>query len=125
MNDAPAFDEMTPAHGGVRRSYQGLSEWLSHIQASQLEAKRLEADLLFRRLGITFAVYGAGADPERLIPFDVIPRILSQEEWSGLSRGLVQRVKALNLFLRDIYHEAEIVRAGRIPADLVTAILVG
>ena len=114
-----AFDEMTAADGSVRPAYAELSTWLKRMPAEQIGRKRQEADLLFRRLGITFAVYGEGGDPERLIPFDVIPRIITNDEWTALSEGLVQRVKALNAFLYDVYHDMDIVRAGKIPRELV------
>ncbi len=115
----PAFDEMTDAAGAVRIPYQGYSRWLKNVPADVPAKRRHEADTLFRRLGITFAVYGEGGDTERLIPFDIVPRILAASEWARLKRGLEQRVKALNAFLHDIYHEQEIIRAGKIPADLI------
>ena len=116
---AVAFDEMNGGNGDIRQAYQELSRWLSETPPDALEYRRHEAELLFRRIGITFAVYGDAAAQERLIPFDVIPRILSGKEWARLETGLKQRVRALNLFLRDIYHEREILRAGRIPEDLI------
>ena len=81
--------------------------------------KQSEAEALFRRIGITFAVYGEGGDPDRLIPFDMFPRMFSAREWFKLERGIKQRARALNAFLADIYNRGEIVRAGRIPAHLV------
>lgn len=116
---AVAFDEMNGGNGDIRQAYQELSRWLSETPPDALEYRRHEAELLFRRIGITFAVYGDAAAQERLIPFDVIPRILSGKEWERLKAGLKQRVRALNLFLRDIYHERDILRAGRIPEDLI------
>ncbi len=116
---AVAFDEMNGSNGDIRQAYQELSRWLSETPPDALEYRRHEAELLFRRIGITFAVYGDAAAQERLIPFDVIPRILSGKEWARLETGLKQRVRALNLFLRDIYHERDILRAGRIPEDLI------
>lgn len=115
----PAFDEMTDAAGGVRLPYQGYARWLKNAPADMPAKRRHEADTLFRRLGITFAVYGEGGDTERLIPFDIVPRILAASEWARLKRGLEQRVKALNAFLHDLYHGQDIVRAGKIPADLI------
>lgn len=103
----------------VRAPYRGLATWLERTPAELLAQKRREADILFRRLGITFAVYGEGGDIERLIPFDIIPRVLSAEEWRFLERGLKQRVKALNLFIADIYAKQDILKAGKLPADLV------
>ena len=113
-----AFDEMN-AEAGVRPAYQGISAWIAQHGLKALATKRGEAEALFRRVGITFAVYGEGGDPERLIPFDVIPRILAKSEWDRLARGLTQRVKALNAFIGDVYGGQEIVRAGRIPAALI------
>jgi uncharacterized circularly permuted ATP-grasp superfamily protein len=84
-----------------------------------LARKRAEADLIFRRVGITFAVYGSDAGTERLIPFDIIPRIIPSSEWQQLQTGLKQRVQALNLFIHDIYHDQNIVKAGVLPADQV------
>ncbi|HEY4252627.1 MAG TPA: circularly permuted type 2 ATP-grasp protein [Roseomonas sp.] len=107
------------AADGVRPSYAGIARWLDGTSPKALDLKRREAELLFRRLGITFAVYGEGGDPERLIPFDLIPRIIGRGEWDRLSRGLEQRVRALNLFLQDVYGKREILRAGRIPEQLV------
>jgi uncharacterized circularly permuted ATP-grasp superfamily protein len=86
---------------------------------ADLARKREEANILFRRLGITFAVYGEGGDTERLIPFDLIPRVISAGEWSALSAGLIQRVKAINEFLHDIYHNQDILKSGKIPTELV------
>jgi uncharacterized circularly permuted ATP-grasp superfamily protein len=114
-----AFDEM--GQGQVRSAYAEVAAWLARTPAHELEAKRAEAELLFRRVGITFAVYGEGGDPERLIPFDIIPRILGRGEWDRLSAGLAQRVRALNAFLADCYGAQEILKAGKIPTRLVTA----
>jgi uncharacterized circularly permuted ATP-grasp superfamily protein len=112
--ETAAFDEMF--HQGVcRPPYQAIENWLRSVPPELLARKHHEAEILFRRLGITFNVYSEGGNPERTIPFDIIPRILDVEEWAFLEQGLRQRVKALNAFLRDIYHEQEILRAGRIP----------
>ena len=116
---AKAFDEMTLAGGACRDAYKGLSQWLQWTPTDFLRMKRQEADVLFRRLGITFAVYGEGGDPERLIPFDIIPRVLSASEWQRMEDGLRQRVKTLNMFLNDVYHDQEILKAGIIPEKLV------
>ena len=116
---AVAFDEMKGADGGVRPAYGELARWLDEVPADVLDYRRREAELLFRRIGITFAVYGEADAQERLIPFDVIPRIMSGTEWRLLEKGLTQRVKALNMFLMDIYGAREILRAGVVPDDLV------
>ena len=84
-----------------------------------LAQKKAEAEALFRRIGITFAVYGEGGDTERLIPFDMMPRVFTEAEWRKLERGVKQRARALNAFLFDVYHRAEIIKAGVVPADLV------
>jgi len=113
-----AFDEMRD-EVGIRAAYRGVYDWLSKTPPQALERLAHEAELLFRRLGITFAVYGEGGDPDRLIPFDVVPRIIAAAEWRMLTAGLTQRVRALNAFLADIYGEQEILRAGKIPASVV------
>jgi len=114
-----AFDEMNGFGDGVRTPYRELSEWLGTQELQHLAAKSSEAEILFRRTGITFNVYGADEATERLIPFDIIPRIISNSEWRRLEAGIDQRVRALNAFMYDIYHRQEILKAGRIPADLV------
>ena len=114
-----AFDEMRGLDGEIRPAYLELSAWLKEIPPDVLEQRRSEAELLFRRIGITFAVYGEAEAQERLIPFDVIPRILSAAEWDLIRRGLEQRVKAINLYIKDVYSRREILRAGVVPEDLV------
>src|SRR5476651_2578114 len=113
------FDEMKGHDGGVRPAYDELSRWLEEVPPDVLDYRRREAELLFRRIGITFAVYGEADAQERLIPFDVIPRIISGPEWRLLETGLKQRVKAINMFLKDVYGAREILRAGIVPDDLV------
>jgi uncharacterized circularly permuted ATP-grasp superfamily protein len=113
-----AFDE-TGGPGACRPAYDVVRQWLDQVPAEWLALKQKEAELLFRRIGVTFAVYAEGGDPERLIPFDIIPRILGADEWDFLARGLTQRVLALNAFLYDVYHARDIVRAGAIPERLV------
>ncbi|HRO11937.1 MAG TPA: circularly permuted type 2 ATP-grasp protein, partial [Amaricoccus sp.] len=103
----------------VRPAYAGLVDWVERTPREVLEQKKQEAEALFRRIGITFAVYGEGGDTERLIPFDMMPRVFTEREWRRLERGVKQRARALNAFLWDVYHRAEIVRAGVVPADLV------
>ncbi|MFQ6756551.1 circularly permuted type 2 ATP-grasp protein [Cereibacter sphaeroides] len=105
--------------GRVRPHYRQLEDWTKAMPAELREMKQAEAEALFRRIGITFAVYGEGGDPDRLIPFDMFPRVFTAREWSRLERGIKQRARALNAFLCDVYGRGEIVRAGRIPARLV------
>ena len=113
------FDEMVGRDGAVRDAYQAVDRWLVETDPALLEQRRREAEVLFMRIGITFAVYGEGGDPERIIPFDIVPRVIDATEWERLARGLEQRVKALNLFLCDIYADREILRAGVIDEALV------
>jgi uncharacterized circularly permuted ATP-grasp superfamily protein len=114
-----AFDEMNGHDVEVRTAYAILDDWLKSQSPELLEQRCQEAELLFRRIGITFAVYGEAESTERLIPFDVIPRIISSAEWDILQRGLEQRVRAINLYLNDIYSARAILKAGIIPEDLV------
>jgi uncharacterized circularly permuted ATP-grasp superfamily protein len=116
---ATAYDEMRDGEGCVRSHYREFDAWLAGMPANRLAQKRAEADSLFRRTGITFAVYGEEAGAERLIPFDVIPRIITAAEWQKLFNGLTQRVRALNAFIADIYHDQDILKEGRIPPEQV------
>ncbi len=117
------FDEMHDARQTVRAHYRAYDQWLSQQPGSAMRARREEAEVIFRRVGITFAVYGAkdedGSGTERLIPFDLIPRIIPRQEWREMEAGLRQRVTALNRFLHDVYHDQEILKAGIVPADEV------
>jgi uncharacterized circularly permuted ATP-grasp superfamily protein len=122
MNTKPTpsfFNEMCTDSNVVRDIYQRYAQWQKHLPDGILERKSAEAELLFRRMGITFAVYGEADGAERLIPFDIVPRIFGAAEWQRLETGLKQRVKALNAFLHDIYHDQEIIRAGVISAHQV------
>ncbi|HYN53352.1 MAG TPA: circularly permuted type 2 ATP-grasp protein [Methylotenera sp.] len=112
--EASKLDEQS-----VREIYSAYNHWLKDVPHQQLDSKRQEAELLFRRVGITFNVYGDSDGAERLIPFDVIPRLLSAKEWAKLSAGAIQRVRALNMFLHDIYHKQEIIQAGIVHASIL------
>lgn len=114
-----AYDEMLDAAGNVRPHYRAYAEWLARQPADVMAARQIEADLSFRRVGITFSVAGDAAGTERLIPFDLVPRIIPADEWRRLDAGLKQRVRALNMFIHDIYHGHDIVRAGVVPAEQV------
>jgi uncharacterized circularly permuted ATP-grasp superfamily protein len=114
-----AFDEMMGAKGEVRQHYQGFAKWLSEQSPEVIATKRAEADLSFRRVGITFAVYGDEKGTERLIPFDLVPRVIPAAEWRRLEAGLKQRVRALNMFIHDVYHQQNIVRAGIVPPEQI------
>jgi uncharacterized circularly permuted ATP-grasp superfamily protein len=116
---AGVFDEMLHTEGEPRSHYAAYQQWLAGISAGSMEGKRAEADLIFRRLGITFSVYGEEGGTERLIPSDVVPRIIAGEEWAKLELGLAQRVRAINRFLHDIYHGQDILKAGLIPPEQI------
>ncbi len=117
------FDEMHAAGAAVRSHYSTYAGWLQRQADSAMQARRAEAEMIFRRVGITFAVYGAkdedGAGTERLIPFDLIPRVIPRHEWVEMEAGLRQRVQALNAFIHDVYHGQRILKAGIVPAEQV------
>ncbi len=113
------FDEMLAGGTAVRAPYERFHAWFRQQDPEALAEKAGEAENFFRRTGITFAVYGQADASERLIPFDLVPRIISGAEWAKLAHGIEQRVKALNAFLHDIYHDQEIVRAGKLPRSLI------
>ena len=123
------FDEMysrLPASGDageVRKHYEAYARWLQAQDPQTMAARREEAEMIFRRVGITFAVYGDkdedGSGTERLIPFDLIPRVIAAKEWKAMEAGLVQRVTALNRFIHDVYHDQEILKAGVIPREQI------
>ena len=113
------YDEMFGGGGDVREPYREYHDWVNSEDPGQLLRKSAEAETFFRRTGITFNVYGDAENTERLIPFDVVPRILSAWQWSKLARGIEQRVRAINAFLYDLYHQQEIIKAGRIPERLI------
>ncbi|HZF14747.1 MAG TPA: circularly permuted type 2 ATP-grasp protein [Steroidobacteraceae bacterium] len=114
-----AFNEMQLPDGSYRPHYARYAEWLAEQAEERLSRKRAEADSLFHRVGITFAIDGEHEGMERLIPFDVMPRVVPIDEWRALEKGLKQRVRALNAFIHDIYHEQDILRAKRVPAEQV------
>ncbi|MDO9238126.1 MAG: circularly permuted type 2 ATP-grasp protein [Aquabacterium sp.] len=117
------FDEMNATSTDLREHYKTYGRWLGQQTSELMRSRRDEAEMIFRRVGITFAVYGDkdedGAGTERLIPFDLIPRVIPAAEWREMERGLKQRVTALNRFLEDVYHGQDILRAGIIPAEPV------
>ncbi|MEM9370483.1 MAG: circularly permuted type 2 ATP-grasp protein, partial [Pseudomonadota bacterium] len=110
---------MTGDGGDLRAAYERVAAWIEETGEDRLRQRSAEAEAIFRRIGITFAVYGEGGDPERLIPFDMVPRVFAAAEWAHLKRGIEQRARALNAFLYDVYHRGEILRAGVVPENLV------
>ena len=119
----PSFDEMRASATAVREHYRGYDRWLAQQPSDVMLSRREEAEMIFRRVGITFAVYGAkdedGSGTERLIPFDLIPRVIPAHEWVEMEKGLAQRVQALNRFIRDVYHGQDIIKAGIVPAEQI------
>ncbi len=119
MNADAPYDEMYDAQGNVRAHYECFAEWVRDTRDERIAQKRRQAEISFHRVGITFAVYGEESGGERLIPFDIAPRIIPAGEWNVLEAGLIQRVRALNMFLHDIYHDRRILEFGVIPESLV------
>ena len=118
-----SFDEMQASSTQVREHYRGYEQWLAQQPGDVMRSRREEAEMIFRRVGITFAVYGAkdedGSGTERLIPFDLIPRVIPAHEWVDMEKGLRQRVVALNRFIHDVYHGQDIIRAGIVPGEQI------
>ena len=120
------YDEMyglEASKGGSSKQplehYQAYQSWSTSYSAEAMASKRAQADAAFRQVGITFAVYGDDAGTERLIPFDLIPRVIPSKEWQTLQKGLIQRVQALNMFIHDVYHNQNIIKAGVVPAEQI------
>ena len=114
-----AFDEMGVEGEAPRRVYAKVARWLEQSPPDLLASRRAQAEFMFRRIGIIFGVYGGGEAAERLIPFDIVPRLLSRREWTKLEAGLVQRVTALNLFLTDVYGRRAILKEHIVPPELI------
>ncbi len=120
MVEASFFDEMWGNDEQLRPPYKKFQSWFNGEDPKRLRSKQREAEELFRLTGITFNVYGRSEAEERLIPFDIIPRVISEREWARVTRGIEQRVRAINAFLHDIYHKQEIIKAGRIPREMIS-----
>jgi uncharacterized circularly permuted ATP-grasp superfamily protein len=110
------FDEMFAETGVPRPSYAPLFDLLKNIEPVQFEASRQIADTDFLRRGITFTVYSSDEGVEKIFPFDLIPRIIPLSEWRRIEAGLCQRIKALNMFLYDVYHTRQVLRDGLSPS---------
>ncbi|CAN1494250.1 COG2308 Uncharacterized conserved protein [Rhabdaerophilaceae bacterium] len=119
MAGPDCFDEMRGLGEGVRPVYKDIADWFAAAPRDLIASRRAEAEVFFRRIGITFAVYGDEQGAERIIPFDILPRVITSRDWARLSEGLVQRVNAINAFIADVYGQREVVKAGVIPEDLV------
>ena len=116
----PFYNEMYAADGSVRQQYAGFADWLNTTPPEKIAQNREAADLMFHRVGITFAVYGESTGTERLIPFDIVPHVIPGQKWDEVAGGLTQRILALNAFLHDVYHDQNILKAGKIPTEKVT-----
>ncbi|UUL84124.1 circularly permuted type 2 ATP-grasp protein [Sphingomonas qomolangmaensis] len=121
MEDNRAFDEIWGKGGpqAPRPEFAALAAWINETPREELQRRTEAAENTFRQLGITFAVYGDRDASERIIPFDIVPRVFLADEWARLSQGLIQRVEAINAFLDDIYGERRILAEGVLPAELV------
>ena len=109
------FNELLDDHAMTGEASNRIAQWLSQFNMDELNALNDQAKQHFLYEGITFTVYGENEGIERTIPFDVIPRIIAKQQWNKISLGCSQRVRALNLFLHDIYHDQEILKAGIVP----------
>jgi uncharacterized circularly permuted ATP-grasp superfamily protein len=118
-----AFDEVWGMNGdrAGRPDFSQLADWIANTPAAELDRRQKAAEAAFRQLGITFAVYGEEESAERIIPFDIVPRIFTAAEWAKLSEGLVQRVEAINAFLNDVYGPQKIIADGVVPPELILA----
>ena len=113
------FDEMFDNTSKPHSCYKDYYKWLSSEEPGNLKKQQIEANEFFKKIGITFNVYGDMEEEERIIPFDIIPRIISEKKWLAISKGIEQRVKAINYFLNDIYNQQEIIKAGILPLELI------
>ncbi len=113
------YDEMFQGPGRSRSHYGALLEELASVSLDELRRRQTDADRAFLAQGITFTVYGDEQGTERIFPFDLVPRIITADEWGTLERGLTQRITAINLFLKDVYHEGRILAEGVVPRELV------
>ncbi|NII29633.1 circularly permuted type 2 ATP-grasp protein [Pseudoflavitalea sp. X16] len=116
--DKNTWDEMYDT-GAVRHQYSGVVDFLQHLSVEELGKKEEQAKRLFMTQGITFTVYNSGEGIEKIFPFDIIPRIITATEWNYIEKGIQQRLKALNLFLKDVYHEQFIIKDGLVPLSII------
>ena len=114
-----AYDEMFVDESRLHSHYEPLLEHFTSLPPGELKRRKQTADMSFLNQGITFTVYGRDEGTERIFPYDLLPRIITSNEWDKIERGLTQRITALNLFLRDIYHEGRILDDGVVPREVV------
>jgi len=113
------FDELITPRGQPRVAARGAVNLLRNLSPEEVGARRAEAELAIKDMGITFTIYSEGKNIDRVWPFDIIPRVISAREWAEVSRGLVQRCRALNTFINDIYNRQKIFRDGIVPAEII------
>jgi uncharacterized circularly permuted ATP-grasp superfamily protein len=116
--DSQTWDEMCSDHS-VREQYRGVVEFLQQLSIEELNRREEQARRLFMSQGVTFTVYSSGEGIEKIFPFDIIPRIITAAEWTYIESGIKQRLRALNLFLKDVYHEQFIVKDGVVPIEMI------
>ena len=116
---ADGYDEMLDDRAQPRKAYRRLHRELLKVTPEELSRSKQKADLFFFNQGITFTVYGRSEGTERIFPHDLLPRIISAADWETIERGLTQRVVALNLFLKDLYHEQRIIRDRVVPGEVI------
>ncbi|HET7541246.1 MAG TPA: circularly permuted type 2 ATP-grasp protein [Polyangiaceae bacterium] len=115
------FDELVAASGRPRESVRRVGELIARLGIDELERRQSAAEATIRALGITFTIYSQSRDIDRQWPFDIIPRVIAQREWDGIARGLEQRLRALNLFIDDLYNDQRVIKAGIFPAELLSS----
>src|ERR1700709_2435776 len=113
------WDEMYGSDANVRDHYRKVIQYISGESADDLNKKEELAKRLFMSQGVTFTVYNSGEGIEKIFPFDIIPRIITSNEWAHIEAGIKQRLKALNIFLKDIYHSQFVIKDGIVPAQLI------
>ena len=113
------YDELISSPGYARAAARNLTSWLRGLSEEELQARKVDAELAIIDKGVTFTVYSDGENIDRAWPFDIIPRVIPIREWRGVEAGLKQRLKALNLFIDDLYHDARIIRDKVIPKTLI------
>ncbi|WP_128543977.1 circularly permuted type 2 ATP-grasp protein [Larkinella soli] len=113
------YDEMFAVDGTVRSGYEPFKQRVEQLTKEELVSRQHAAERALMSMGITFNVYSEGEGTERIMPIDIIPRIIPSEEWNRLERGLIQRIQAINLFIHDVYNEQKILNDGIVPRDLI------
>ena len=113
------FDEMFTSDGEIRSGYTFFKDRVEQLSKEEFMRRQISAERALMAMGITFNVYSENEGTERIMPVDIIPRIVSAKEWEKMERGLIQRITALNLFLADIYSDQKIIKDGIIPKEVI------